>query len=385
MNNASIAKLKIVHLISGDLWAGAETMAFNLLSQLNGYPDLKLVVILLNEGRLAENLRETGIAVHVIDEKQLSFLEIVRRIRTIVHTSPPDLIHSHRYKENILATMAAGFSGSTKLIATQHGLPEPAGDKATYINRAISRGNFHLLSRYFTKTVAVSADVKNHLLKEYSFREESTESIHNGIEIPEVTLPRRSTGNFVIGSSGRLFPVKDYPLMVEIARTMASAKAQDVHFELVGEGPERPVLESMVQRYRLQNSFAMIGHQDDIDTFYRGIDLYLNTSVHEGIPMSILEALARGIPVIAPAVGGIGEIITNGVEGFLVEDRNPDAFAEKCLLLRENRELREKMSKAARARAESAFSAESMAEKYYRLYRRTVPPAGNGNGKELAQ
>lgn len=373
MNNASIAKLKVFHLISGDLWAGAETMAFNLLTHLNGYPDLKLVIILLNEGRLAENLRKIGITVHVIDERQLSFWEIVHKTRTIMHTSPPDLIHSHRYKENILATMAAGFSGSIKLIATQHGLPEGAGDKATYANRAISRGNFHLLSRHFTKTVAVSADVKNHLLKEYSFREESIESIHNGIEIPEVTLPRRSTEDFVIGSSGRLFPVKDYPLMVEIARTIASAKGQDVHFELAGEGSERPVLESMVQRYRLQDSFAMKGHQDDMDTFYKGIDLYLNTSVHEGIPMSILEALARGIPVIAPAVGGIGEIITNGVEGFLVEGRNPDAFAEKCLLLRENKELREKMSKAARDKAERAFSAESMAEKYYRLYRRTVP------------
>ena len=90
--------------------------------------------------------------------------------------------------------------------------------------------------------------------------------------------------------------------------------------------------------------------------------------------MTILEALARGIPVIAPAVGGIREIITDGVEGFLIGSRNPQDFADKCLLLRDNGELREKMAKAARARAEQAFSADSMADRYYRLYRRVAAP-----------
>jgi len=374
MNNANSSKLKVFHLISGDLWAGAEAMAFNLLSHLKGYPDLDLVTILLNEGRLAGNLREIGITVHVIDEKQFSFWEIVRRTRAILRTSPPDLIHSHRYKENILAALAAGFSGGIKLIATQHGLPELADEKSTFANRFVSKANFNLLSRYFTRTVAVSTDVRNSLVKKYAFRENRVNSIHNGIEIPDVTLSRQKTGTFVIGSSGRLSPVKDYPFMVEIARAMASTNGKDVYFELAGEGSERPVLESMVQHYGLQERFILKGHQDDMDTFYRGIDLYLNTSVHEGIPMTILEALARGIPVVAPAVGGISEIITNGVEGFLVDSRNPDAFAEKCLLLMDNMELRERMSKAARCRAESAFSAEKMAGNYYQLYRRAVSP-----------
>lgn len=169
--------------------------------------------------------------------------------------------------------------------------------------------------------------------------------------------------------------------MVEIACEVVSADRQDVHFELAGDGAERTVIEAMIQNYGLQDRFILKGHQDDMDAFYGGIDIYLNTSVHEGIPMTILEALARGIPVVAPAVGGIGEIITDGVEGFLVKSRDPDAFAEKCLLLRENRELRENMSKAARGRAEQAFSAESMAEKYYRLYLRTGVPGRQSQGQ----
>lgn len=370
MSNANISKSRVFHFISGDLWAGAESMAFNLLSHLRGYPDLDLAVILLNKGRLADDLRGIGITAHIIDEKKHTFWEIVQRSRAILGTSPPGLIHSHRYKENILAKLASSFSGNIRLIATQHGLPELADDKTTIANRLLSKANFHLLSRYFTKTVAVSADIRNSLIKRYAFREESVEAIHNGIYIPAATVSRAKSGRFVIGSSGRLSPVKDYPLMVGIAGAIASRSARDVYFELAGEGPERPVLESMVQRFRLQGRFILKGHLEEMDGFYRGIDLYLNTSIHEGIPMTILEALARGIPVIAPAVGGITEIITNGVEGFLIESRDPEAFAEKCLLLLENEELREKMSKAARRRAESAFSAENMAEKYYRLYRR---------------
>jgi len=109
-----------------------------------------------------------------------------------------------------------------------------------------------------------------------------------------------------------------------------------------------------------------------MDIFYQGLDVYLNTSVHEGIPMSILEALAHGLPVIAPAVGGIVEIIDDGTQGFLIGSRTPEDFAKKCLILKENSEERERMARAARERAEQGFSAERMAEQYHQLYCRTV-------------
>ncbi len=372
MNNKTLSKLTVCHLISGDLWAGAEAMAFNLLRQLKNYPDIELFVIILNEGKLAEGLRGTGMTVHVIDENQCSFWQIVRRTRAILQISPPDLIHSHRYKENLLATISTGVKGSSKLIATQHGLPESAHKGTTFISNCKSKLNFHLLSHYFTKTVAVSMDIRNSLVQQHAFHQHHIETIHNGIELPGAVESKPTDASFVIGSSGRLSPVKDYPLMIEIARALNTNNVQDLHFELAGEGPVRPVLESMLERYNLRDSFTMQGHQDNMDRFYRGIDLYLNTSVHEGIPMTILEALARGIPVVAPAVGGINEIITDGVEGFLIKDRSPEAFAEKCLLLRDDRQLHANMSKAAQDRAKRSFSAENMAEKYYRLYRRSA-------------
>ena len=137
---------------------------------------------------------------------------------------------------------------------------------------------------------------------------------------------------------------------------------------MAGDGPERGALEKAIDECGLVGRFALKGHLEDMDSFYRGLDLYLNTSVHEGIPMTILEAMARGLPVIAPQVGGIGEIIEDGVEGFLVPNRDPKAFAEKCLLL-QDAELRQRMGQAARAKVERGFSAEHMARQYYQLYR----------------
>ncbi|BCS54950.1 glycosyltransferase family 4 protein [Geobacter sp. SVR] len=344
-------------------------MTFSLLKELKNYQDLSLSVVLLNEGTLANKLREQGLKVHVIDEKHHRFWDIARKARRILGASPPDIIHSHRYKENMLAALTSLSQGGAELLATQHGLPECL-QEASLATRLITSANFHLLSHRFAKTVAVSHDIRKVLIQRQSFSADKVEVIHNGIDIPAPRMPASGSGPMVIGSSGRLAPVKDYPLMIEIAGALTSINRNGFRFELAGEGPERPVLEALIERHGLQERFFLKGHLDDMEGFHHGIDLYIVTSLHEGIPMSVLEAMAQGLPVVAPAVGGLLEIIDDGREGFLIEGRNPADYAQKCLLLRDNHELRRRMSQAAREKAERAFSARIMAERYYRLYRR---------------
>ncbi len=88
--------------------------------------------------------------------------------------------------------------------------------------------------------------------------------------------------------------------------------------------------------------------------------------------MSILEAIAHGIPVVAPDVGGIGEVVDNGEDGYLISTRDPKAFAEKCFLLYKNRQLRQRMARAAREKVVRSFSVENMAAKYHELYMNVV-------------
>jgi len=375
MKCSADSKLKVLTLASGDLWAGAEAMACNLLRRLKDYENLDLSVVLLNQGRLADELRSIGIKVDVIDEKLNSFGNIFRKMRNIIGDSPPDIIHSHRYKENLLALLVSGCCRGIKLVSSQHGLPECHEGKSGTTQQIKTMINFWTLSRFFT-TVAISKDIRNVLISRFGFSNDRVEVIHNGIELPPVpTDSGIKPGPFVVGSSGRLFPVKDYRLMVMIAQAIAATGNEDIRFELAGEGPELSTLEALVRSYGLECFFIFRGHLDDMNTFYRGLDVYLNTSLHEGIPMTILEALAHGLPVIAPAVGGIVEIIEDGREGFLILGRAPDDFAEKCLFLKNNLQERKTMTQSGREKAAGAFSAEVTAHKYHQLYRRLAAPA----------
>jgi L-malate glycosyltransferase len=378
--------VRICHIISGDLWAGAEVMACHLLKRLAASSDFDISVILLNEGRLACELRSGGLSVHVVDESRHSFAHIALRAGDILRRNPPHIIHSHRYKENLLAFLLSLRLPGVRLVSTQHGLPEAVG-KTSLPQRFKSQINFFLLNRYF-RTVAVSRDIRMRLTEQSGFSAERISVIHNGIALPSWRLRDRRKGRFMIGSSGRLFPVKDYPLMVQVAAEVAATN-RDVRFLLAGEGPERSALEKQIAALGLEGQFTLAGHLETMDSFYRGIDLYLNTSVHEGIPMTILEAMAHGLPVVAPRVGGIREIVEEGVDGFLVDGRDPKAFARKCLLLQRDEALWKRMSLAAREKALRYFSVERMAADYHRLYMNldsgyVTEPAKSGVGRATA-
>jgi L-malate glycosyltransferase len=364
--------ISVCHIASGDLWAGAESMIFNLLSNLRGKSALSLSAIILNEGILAQKLLSLGVTVHILDEKHLSFLQIFQKSLEITGGNPPNIFHSHRYKENLLSLLMSRYRTPKKRISTLHGLPEFHGKPPTLNQRLKIRANYFFLSRFFT-AVAVSQDIRKTLLDRFGFQNTKVEVIHNGIECSSPNLTgNRNSDPFVIGSSGRLFSVKDFPLMVEIAKIISERGVNGVRFEIAGDGPDMSAIESLIKRYGLSDSFLLKGHVNDMDSFYRGLDLYINTSVHEGIPMTILEAMSHGLPVIAPAVGGFGEIFDDGKEGFLVKTRSPHDFAEKCLFLKNNSPERSRMSSAAKEKVEREFSAQNMAEKYFSLYLRVM-------------
>ena len=123
-----------------------------------------------------------------------------------------------------------------------------------------------------------------------------------------------------------------------------------------------------IAKYGLERRFLLKGFIADIDEFYEGLDAYINTSIHEGIPMSVLEAMALGVPTIAPRVGGLAEIVTDGIDGFLIDRRDPALFAEKCLALCLDVKQRKNMAQAARTKVVERFSVDRMVTGYLELY-----------------
>ena len=136
-------------------------------------------------------------------------------------------------------------------------------------------------------------------------------------------------------------------------------------------------IQGLIDKYGLQSRFHLHGFLDDIASYYQGLDVYVNTSFHEGIPMSVLEAMAYGIPVVVPKVGGLQEFVKDGENGYLVDSRNPRDFCDRVLALYENEILRKRMGHVARQNIIQGFSIEQMANAYADMYSRLVLDAGH--------
>jgi len=359
--------LKVCHFISGDLWAGAEVVAWRLLENLHECEDVDLSVILCNQGILLDRLREKKVKTLLLDEQKTPPIQLFLQLQRHLRQTTPQVLHCHRYKENILGYLASRLEYGPATIATQHGMPE------AYRGFSHVKSNFFgfcniLVQKHFSAVVAVSSDIQQTLVGECRLPKHIVSTIRNGVPIPSRCAKGLVQEQFVIGSAGRFVPVKDYDLMIRMAAIVSSLEPAP-RFLLAGDGPLRDQIQASIGISDLAGRFQLTGALHEMEDFYLGLDVYINTSHHEGIPMTILEAMSFGVPVVACDVGGIREIIDDGVDGFLVPGRDPQLLAEKCLLLCRDRALWKKMSRAARQKIETKFSDSHMAEQYMRLYR----------------
>lgn len=379
-------KPTILHILSGDLWAGAEVAIFNLLSQLRHSPEWDLMVLALNDGILTERLRGVGIETHVLPEARTSFVGLCLAAHRLLRRRPIVIVHSHGYKENLLAFLVGRRLGVARLTSTLHGLSEPHVRGAARA-RVTARLDYLLLRGCFDRAVAVSADMKRVLVSAHRFRESHVEVIHNGIPVPaSAPQPMRPSGVVHIGSVGRMVPVKRFDLFLDVAAHLRQATDR-VRFSLLGDGPLRSALLAKAKALNLGTCVEFLPPQPDPLPYYRSLDIYLNTSLHEGLPLSILEAMACARPVVAPSLGGIPEVVTHGAQGLLVDSAEPGPFTRACLALVANSDLRTAMGENGRTRVAAHFRDTQMAEAYRRLYRElsqgSSPCARAGRDEEL--
>lgn len=359
--------IKLLIIASGDLWAGAEAVVHQLAVGLHHKHSMNVSLVLLNHGRLEKICREAGVQTHVLDEGRYSFPSVLWKLVNICRSIRPDIIHSHRYKENLLAVLAGPFCGRPKLVTTVHGLSEVMEIK---LKGAVKgKINDFLLKRIFDKTVAVSDDIAQKFSESNKVPLDRLEKVLNGIEVPvsQNTCNQTDKNRLTIGSAGRLFPVKDYPLMVDIAQ-LVCAKRSNVRFVLAGDGPEKSAILQRIRSTGLEKQFILMGHMDDMQTFYASIDIYINTSHHEGIPLTVLEAMSWRKPVVAFAVGGLKEIVSHGDDGYLIQERKITEFSEYLIRLTDNAETINSLGNNAKHKIMNMFSTQSMINSYFLLF-----------------
>ena len=294
---------------------------------------------------------------------------VAKRIASMMRDYEIDVVHCHRYLPWVYGAMAAVLTPGVQVVFTEHGRLSATGPS---LRRRLMNP---LLSRLPGRAFAVSADLKQHMVLE-GFPERCIEVIHNGIDPGErpTSVQRRSAraelgvlnDAFVIGTAGRLDPVRNLDVLLQ-AQAALAAKLPNARTVIIGDGPERAALRAKAAKLRIANRVTFAGDRDDMRSLMPAFDVYVNCSTHEGVPLTILEAMAAAVPVIAAPVGGNPEVVIAEKTGLLVPARGP-SIAEAVMGLAADPERRGRMGDAGRWRVIRHFSIARMVDDYARAY-----------------
>lgn len=316
-----------MHIISGDLWAGAEVQAYTLLKELR--TECELHVVLMNPGELADRLKMLEIPVTLLDETRMNPVKILLGLRNIMLLFRPDIVHTHRQKENILGAVANLLSVRSKCVRTSHGAPEFLAKGVRQLQPILD--NF--IGRYVQHgIISVSDDLTQKLQRIFPAKKIYT--IPNGIDKESLVSQRQETDFRInepdkihIGIIGRLEPVKRIDIFLRMAALLlGNPSEKPMLFHVVGEGSQRKILEGDCNALGLHGSVIFHGHRKDIPALISSLDMVVMCSDHEGTPMTALETLALGIPLIAHNVGGLKEILEKYPE-WQVNEHTPRGYA----------------------------------------------------------
>lgn len=328
-DDAKSSVIRVLHVASGDLWAGAEVQVCQLLCALHARTDTSVGAVIFNPGELADRLRAAGIFVKVLDERTIPPWQLLRCLLREIRSARPHVVHTHRFKENIIGSIAARLSGAAISVRTVHGRPEYAGKRS--LRHALSRRLDRITALLQVGIVGVSRELCGYLRGEFSSRK--VFYVPNGID-PEMVAraaaapcsyqPRASLN---VAFVGRLVPVKRVDLFLETAALLKAAQPGRYRFVVVGSGPLLQQMTELAGRLDLTNDVDFLGFRSDSPSVLTQMDCLVLTSDHEGLPMVALEALALGVPIVAHSVGGLPEAL-EGIAGHqLVSEHTPEGYA----------------------------------------------------------
>lgn len=380
--------MRVCHIASGDLWAGAEVQLATAASYLASAPRVMVSAVLLNEGRLADELRRNGVHVTVVDERRHGPLSILACTSRVLRQQQIDIVHTHRYKESVLGTIAAKWARVPTVIRTIHGVNEGLTGWPGAKMRLYEAADRIVLSWFADRIVAVSKRLEE-TLRTSGHPAGSVSHLHNGVDLGKVKASRASDevrrelgidpDALIVGTVGRLAPIKGHAWFLRAARRIVE-QTPGATFVVVGGGPLEAELAATAAQLGIAANCRFVGSRPDVYDLIAAMDIFVLPSLDEGIPMAILEAMALEKPIVATEVGGLPEIIEDGATGLLVRPRDDRALAETCIALAQNRERAQQLGAAARRAVEEQFSHESTGRALLDVYRgRTAQSGGSQN------
>ena len=354
----------VVHLIPSLEVGGMERLVADLAVERSSG---KTSILCLNKlGTLGEQIAN-NVAIEVL-EIPSNIITATWAVYKVLKKHQPDIIHCHNLQAHFFGGLCALLLPNTKVVLTKHGQHIPTSGFTSKINK---------LTLQKSKIIGVSADITQLMQKWITKNNQPIEYIANGISLtPYKDLKSKETAKealgikpstFCIGIVARLSPPKDHLLLIE-AIAVLSATYPNIKLLIVGDGPLRSTIETYITSNHYEDLVSMLGERKDIANILNALDLFALTSSSEGIPMTILEAMAASLPVIATNVGGIPQIVIDGETGFLVTNKQKKELSDAIERLIVDRNLHTTFGANGRTLLEKNYSIKQTMEKYEAIY-----------------
>lgn len=365
--------MKILHIIPSLDTGGAEQITVNLAfaqKKLGHEAALCCIMTPPEIGALYQKTCDLGLPCYYSYTKHEPRPGAVLRLRRLIRTFSPDAVQSHLPRTNAVSAIAARLAGVRCVISTFHN---------PYIwknKRQEKWGRFtsFLPDGFFCD----SNSIRERLIVLYPGFEKNIRVVYPSLPFHEIEASRKDMTDFrmglrigekekLIGIVARLVDVKDHDTFIDAAQIVINEE-KGIRFLIVGDGPQRECIENKIRERKLEGHIHVLGYVSNLDIIWSQLDIFVLTSISEGFPLSILEALRAGIPVVASCVGGIPEIIKHGENGFMSPPKQPQLFSQNIVRLIKDNILLENMRKNAQQSIQP-FRMEHMADKTIQYYK----------------
>jgi len=354
--------------------AGAEVLVCETIARL-GSRIAPVVFCLDQVGTLGEQLLQQGVPVIAFNRRPGLDWSLFSRMAREIRERQIDVVHAHQYTPFFYSSIAARRSGRRpRVIFTEHGRHYP--DVVSWKRRLGNRLVFNRLADHITAVCDFSA---RSLAQKDGFSANRIEVIPNGIDLQRyqsvtdrgalrdrLGLARDRTYIIIVA---RFHPVKDHATLLNGFAGVA-AERPDVDLLLAGDGPERSALEQQIASLGIGSRVRLLGVRSDVADLLRASDIFTLSSVSEAASITLLEAMASGLPAVVTAVGGNPELVRDGVDGILVPRGDAGRFTAAFLRLIDHPETRLEMGRSGAERVRQEFQMSTTIERYEALYRR---------------
>lgn len=371
-----VKKIRIIHLSSAVGSGGGPDKTILLSGEkLDKQKFDSTIVYLINKDDLNFNLtiakkaKQKNLNFYTIPEKRKIDWQAIHILRDLLVKYQIDILHCHGYKADCLGLLLSKWH-KIKLVTTTHG----------WVGLSLKERFYYWLDkkaiRYYDRIISVCEVMRNYLLS-IGISSEQVITIHNAIDVEDFKK-KNEVGDIraelnlssdvpIVGVVGRINKEKGHNILLLVAKR-AISKIKGAHFLIVGEGPEKNNLEVLAEKLGIKNNIIFLGQRNDIKNIYKTIDLLVSMSYREGLPNVILEAQAMEVPVIATDVGGVGEIIDNGVNGLLYRPRDIDGIADGIYTLLTDSNIAAKFAREGRRIICEKFSFDERMKKIEKVY-----------------